>query len=165
MTRHRMSAAASITTAVTLFAAGQAGASKPERTLIPVEPFVIEDVCAFPVSVVPRGKDQVLTEFDDGRWTIHAHADPTLTNLSTGRSRVYRLRYVAAGTADGTRGTVSGQFNFALAPGDAGPSGIDPDGALLHFVGHLDLTTDPDTFLITSFSWAGTVSDICTDLG
>ena len=164
MSSHRSITAVIAATAVTLLTAPQAGAGQPERTQIALDPFVIEDLCSFTVSVVPTGKDQVQTVFDDGRWTVHAHADPTLTNLSTGRSLVYRLRYVASGTADGSSGTVSGQFSFALAPGDVGPFGVDPDGSLLHFVGHLHVTSDPDTFAITSFSWGGTFSDICTDL-
>jgi len=158
------SCAAIVALAVTLTVVQTATASKPDRMLITPVPFVVSDVCAFDVGVVPDGKDQVLTVFDNGRTVVHTHSNPTVTNLSTEKSLVYKLRYTATTDAAGIVGSLSGQFNFLLFPGDEGPSGVEPDGAFLHIVGHLRYTLDPETFAITSFSVHGTVNDICADL-
>ena len=166
MTTGRISSSAAIVAlAVALAVAQTATASKPDRMLITPAPFVVSEVCAFDVGVVPDGKDQVLTVFDNGRAVVHTHANPTVTNLASRKSLVYRLRYTATTDAAGIVGNLSGQFNFLLFPGDEGPSGVDPDGAFLHIVGHLRYTLDPETFAITSFSVRGTVNDICADLG
>ena len=165
MTTGRISCSAAIIgMAVALGVAPTATASKPDRILITPVPFVATDVCAFDVGVVPNGKDQVLTVFDNGRTVVHTHANPTLTNLASRKSLVYRLRYTATTDAAGIVGNLSGQFNFLLFPGDEGPSGVDPDGAFLHIVGHLRYTLDPETSAITSFSVHGTVNDICAEL-
>ncbi len=161
------SSAAIIGLAVALAVAPTATASNPERTLITPSLIVVSEVCAFDVGVVPNGKDQVLTVFDNGRTVVHSHSNPTVTNLARGKSLVYSLREASSETADATGaivGTISGQFNFLLFPGDEGPSGVDPDGAFLHIVGHLRYTLDADTFAITSFSVDGTVNDICAEL-
>ncbi len=165
MTTGRSSSCAAIVAlAVTLTVAPTATASKPDRMLITPVPFVVSDVCAFDVGVVPDGKDQVLTVFDNGRTVVHTHSNPTVTILASGKSLVYKLRYTATTDAAGIVGSLSGQFNFLLFPGDQGPSGVEPDGAFLHIVGQLRYTLDPETFAVTSFSVHGTVNDICADL-
>ncbi|HEY5275234.1 MAG TPA: hypothetical protein VIK38_01640 [Coriobacteriia bacterium] len=165
MTIGRISSCAAIVALASALAVAQtAAAGKPVRTLITPTPFVVSDVCAFDVGVVPNGKDQVLTTFDSGRTVVHTNSSPTLTNLVSGKSLVYRLRYIATADPAGIVGSLSGQFNFLLFPGDVGPSGVVPDGAFLHIVGHLRYTLDPETFAVTSFSVRGTVTDICADL-
>ena len=110
-----------------------------------------------------------MTIFDSGRLTFHTHGAPTLTNLATGESQAYRLRYVFQETFDADAnqliGRLSGRFNFVIFPGDVGPSGeVDEDGGFVSIVGHLRYTMDPDTFALTSFAASGTVNDICAQL-
>ena len=161
--------AAFAASAVALVAAPAAGAQKPYEEAIQLEDQVLPG-CASDVGLEPAADGrEYLRIFAGGRFTVHSHARPTLTNLETGDSSTYRLRYQFQETIDPdtgeARGQISGRSLWLIAPGDVGPSGeVDMDGGIVHVVGQLRYVGDPETFAITSLTVAGTVTDVCTAL-
>jgi hypothetical protein len=151
-----------VVTALALVAVPTATATQPYTEPIDLEPHVFSD-CGYDIGFEPDGTDYMRI-FDSGRFTVHSHGSPTLTNLETGESKTYRLRYQFQDTGDG-HGQISGRFLFVILPGDVGPSGeVDPDGGLVHIVGRLELVADPETFAITSFQVSGRLTDVCAAL-
>ena len=165
---NRKLAAAFVASALALAIAPAAGAHQPFREPIDVESQILP-ACSFDVLVTPDARREILTIFDSGRLTIHTNGRPTLTNMETGDSKTYRLRYIYQQTVDPETGEILGQVTgrslFFIAPGDVGPSGeVDPDGGMVQIVGELRTVMDPDTFAITSFTTRGIVTDLCADL-
>jgi hypothetical protein len=146
--------------------------AKPVRTVITLEPSVIPAGfgCAFGVAVLPNGPNGVprvtVTDFSDGRTVTQVNADPTLTNLDTGTSIVHGSRFTETDTYDPETNDIfsvaSGTLLLNLYPGDQGPFGeVGENGALFAVVGTNQLTFDLDTGQVTSFSYVGTVTDVC----
>ena len=153
---------ACVVTALALVAVPAASATQPYTEPIDLDPQVISE-CGYDIGFEPKGTEYMRI-FDSGRFTVHSHGSPTLTNLETGESKTYRLRYQFQDTGDG-HGEISGRFLFTILPGDVGPSGeVDPDGGIVHIVGRLDMVADPDTFAITSFQVSGRLTDVCAAL-
>jgi hypothetical protein len=164
---NRKITAALVATAIGLVTAPAAGADQPYREPIELTGGILPG-CAFDVQITPDGTES-LTIFDSGRVAVHAHNAPTLTNVDTGKSEVYRLRYLFQETYDADAnqliGRLSGRFVFVILPGDVGPSGeVDEDGGLVNIVGRVRYTMDPDTFALTSFTVRGTMTDVCAEL-
>jgi hypothetical protein len=164
---NRKLTAALVATTVALVMAPAGSAHQPYREPIELTEGIVPG-CPFDVLRTPNGSEN-LTVFDSGRLTVRTHGTPTLTNVETGESEVYRLRYLFQETFDAEAnqliGRLSGRFNFVIFPGDVGPSGeIDEDGGLVSIVGHLRYTMDPDTFALTSFALSGTMTDVCAQL-
>jgi hypothetical protein len=147
-----------------------AHAAKPTRTVIPAQGF--EDPpglsCPFGVAGQPDVRaHHVITEFSDGRVLDFGYGNPTLTNLETGASISQKLRFTSRqvydADANDLRAEISGRFWVFLLEGDQGPFGVvgESNAFLLH-VGRVGLTFDFDTGLVTSFSWAGTITDVCS---
>jgi hypothetical protein len=143
-------------------------AAKPVRTVITLGTTVIPAGfgCAFDVGVL-HTSDWRITEFSDGRTVAHVNEDATLTNLDTGTSYVQRARFTETDTYDPVSNDVliaqSGLFAADFFPGDQGPFGaVGDNGAIFAFVGQIKATLDLDTNQVTSFSYAGTVTeDVC----
>jgi hypothetical protein len=146
--------------------------AKPVRTVTTPGPFVIPAGfgCAFDVGITPNGPNGAprvtVTEFSDGRTVTVDRADPTLTNLDTGTSYFQRSAFAETDTYDPETNTIldvtSGRWFENFFPGDQGPFGeVGENGALFAVVGHAQLTVDLDTGRITSFSYVGTVTDLC----
>jgi hypothetical protein len=146
--------------------------AKPVRTVTTPGPGVFPAGfgCAFDVGILPNGPNGAprvtVTEFSDGRTVTVVNADPKLTNLDTGTSYVHRSTFTATDTYDPETNTIlevaSGRSLLNLFPGDQGPFGeVGENGALFAMVGHSQLTFDLDTGQITSFSYVGTVTDVC----
>ena len=138
----------------------------PEPVLIPAG-----FGCAFDVlrEVSPDFSFQIFTDFSDGRSTVVGHGNLTLTNLDTGTSYEQKSRYQFTDVYDEATNTAfsdgGGRYYFNFYPGDQGPFGeVGENGALYLFVGSNSLTFDLDTELITSFSYTGTVTDLCAIL-
>jgi hypothetical protein len=147
-------------------------AAKPVRTMTTPGPFVLPAGfgCTFDVGVLPGGPNGVprvtVTEFSDGRTVTVANAEPTLTNLDTGTSYVHRSAFTETDTYDPETNTIlgvsSGRAVLFLGPGDQGPFGeVGGNGALFAVVGRSQFTVDLDTGQVTSFSYVGTVTDLC----
>jgi len=154
----------------TLIAVPAGLGAKPVRTVYPgPEPHVVPAGlgCPFDVLFAPVGWHSI-TEFSDGRTVTHGHGDITLTNLETGTSYRQYSRYDVTDTfTDATtlQEVVNGRIVVQFFPGDIGPFGeVGENGALMAFVGTLTLTLDLDTFAYTSFSYQGTVTDLCAIL-
>ncbi|QSZ51416.1 hypothetical protein EU811_22095 [Arthrobacter sp. TS-15] len=110
-----------------------------------------------------------ITEFADGRIVTHDIADPTLTNVDTGKSVVHRSRFHATDWPSSVEGDIvfetSGQLFMTLFPGDQGPYGlVEYPGLLLSVNGHTRVTMESSTFVYTSFSLNGTATDLCAAL-
>jgi hypothetical protein len=157
-------------TGAALIAAPAGVAAKPSRTVLPVpDPFVIPAGlgCSFDVGVAPIGS-QAITEFDDGHIARTANADITMTNLEGTSSYVQRSNYHLTETypdANTVLLEVSGRIFIQFFPGDVGPFGeVGEPGAMYAFVGTVSATIDLDTELYTSFSYEGTVTDLCAAL-
>jgi hypothetical protein len=149
--------------AVALIAAPTAYAEKPVRTVIsPLPPISIPAGlgCSFPISGEPDPRArQTILEFSNGETRILGHANATLTNLDSGASILWRSRYRQ------TANSGTGRFFFLFFPGDQGPFGlVGEPGALLGLIGHFELTADPDTGVITSFTLNGQATDLCAVL-
>jgi hypothetical protein len=153
--------------AAALVAVPTALGGKPVRAVITPGPGVFPAGfgCAFDVGVLPNSPTRI-TQFSDGRTVTQVNAEPTFTNLDTGESFVNRTRFTATETYDPVSNDIldvgSGRFVLEFFPGDQGPYGvIGNDGGLFVFAGTATLTFDLDTGQITSFSYAGTVTDLC----
>ena len=144
-------------------------AAKPTRTVIVPEPILIPAGfgCPFDVGGEPDDKArQTITEFSDGRVQTIGRANPTLTNLDTGKSIVHHSSYKLTQTynsdTDEVVLSISGKFFITLYPGDQGPFGVvGENGALLSITGNQYLTLDPETEVITSYSLDGQATDLC----
>jgi hypothetical protein len=153
-----------------LVAAPMSVAASPVRIVITPGPFVFPAGfgCAFDVGVLPNSPTKI-TEFSDGRTVTQVTAEPTLTNLDTGTSYIQRRRFTGTDTIDPETNvdfsTTNGRFLVNFFPGDRGPFGVvGENGALLVFVGNVHPTADLNTGQITSFSYVGTVTDVCAIL-
>ena len=161
--------AAVAASAVALVAAPAAGAQKPYQEPIQLEDQVLPG-CGFDVGLEADADGrEYMRIFAGGRFTVHSHARPTLTNLDTGDSVTYRLRYQFQETVDPDTGDALGQISgrslWLIVPGDVGPSGeVDMDGGIVHIVGRLRYVADPETFAITSLTVQGRVTDVCAAL-
>ena len=154
-----------VTCAASLVVAQAATAQKPYREPLETGPGVL-DACGYDIGIEPGGGKEFLTIYDSGRLTIHARLRPTLTNVETGFTKVFRLSYLFSETFDEDANQIEGQITgrslFAILPGDVGLSGEpDPDGGLIYVVGRLTYAMDPETGAITSLNVSGTVTDIC----
>jgi hypothetical protein len=135
---------------------------EPESVVIPAG-----TGCAFDVLEELDEKSGLrLTEYSDGRLHILAHGNIVLTNLDTERSIDWKNRWSAWETFDPETNSVvweaSGRLIFSFFPGDQGPFGtVGENGALFGFVGHVEMTWDADTGVITSFSLNGQAIDLC----
>ena len=155
-----------------VFPASAAEGAKPTRTVITVPgPFVIPagQGCTFPVAAEAEVVRVTITEFADGRIVTHDIADPTLTNVDTGKSLVHRSRFSATDWPSSVEGEIvfetSGQLFMTVFPGDQGPYGlVEYPGLLLSVNGHTRVTMDSSTFVYTSFSLNGTATDLCAAL-
>ena len=141
--------------------------AKPVRTVFHgQEPYVIPAGvgCPFDVRNAPVGWFSI-TEFSDGRTVTYGHGDVTMTNLETGTSYFRKSRFVVTDTfTDATtlQEVIDGRVNIQFFPGDQGPFGeIGENGGWFAFVGTVTLTLDLDTLAYTSFSYQGTVTDLC----
>jgi hypothetical protein len=121
--------------------------------------------CPFDVGRVPNDVTRI-TEFSGGRTVFQVNAEPTLTNLETGTAYIQRSRFTATDTYDPDANDVlsvtSGRFIINFFPGDQGPFGkVGESGALFAFAGRVQTTFDLDTEIVISFSYEGTVTDLC----
>jgi len=119
--------------------------------------------CSFDVLASPEGKSYI-TEFDDRRMVI-SNAYVTFTNLDSGTTYVQHSTYKVTETlldADRLGIVADGRIFFQLYPGDSGPFGtVGGDGALYLMEGTSTSTLDLGTFILTSFSFKGTATDLC----
>lgn len=159
-----------IVVALALIAAPTALGGKPIRSVVPfTEPiFLPAGVgCAFPVRGQPgEGSRAMITEFNDGRTQTIDWAQANLTNLDTGKTILWRSRFLIKETIDPSTNelvsVLTGRHFGFLSPGDQGPSGeVGEPGVLLGVIGHLRVTTDLDTGVVTSFSLNGQTTDLC----
>ena len=127
--------------------------------------------CSFDVgrAIDPDSSFGIDTSFSDGRFTRVAHANVTFTNLDTGTSYFQKSRFQETDVYDEATNTVfseaSGRFYTQFYPGDQGPFGeVGENGALYLFDGSNSITFDPDTEVYASFSYTGTVTDLCAIL-
>lgn len=152
--------------------ASAAEGAKPTRTVLTVpEPFVIPagQGCTFAVAAEAEAVRVTTTEFADGRIVTQDIADPSLTNVDTGKSLVHRSRFHATERPSSVEGEIaietSGQLFLTVFPGDQGPYGlVEYPGLLLSVNGHTRVTMDSSTFVYTSFSLNGTATDLCAAL-
>jgi hypothetical protein len=153
---------------LSMVTAAPAAAEKPIRSLAEGQGFVSPagEICPFAVSGQPdEGAGYRITEFSDGRTVFHGQGYPTLTNLETGTSLVHHSKYTVTDTvleSGEIHEEISGQIFIALFEGDRGPVGVvGEDGALLGVNGHIVLTFDPETFVVTFFELNGSAIDLC----
>lgn len=124
--------------------------------------------CAFDVLVSAVGTT-TRTVFSDGRTVRVANAEITLTN-GADPEQTYLWTTNAHDTEtildDGSiQAVTNGRILYWFFPGDQGPFGVvGENGALFGFVGDVSATFDANTFQITSFSWAGTATELCAEL-
>jgi hypothetical protein len=99
-----------------------------------------------------------------------AWGDGTLTNLDTGATYFYRVRYLTTETFDPVTDTWlvehQGRRFINFYPGDQGPNGlVEEPGLYLAFSGSIQYTTsEAAAWLFTSFSYQGTYVDVCAEL-
>jgi hypothetical protein len=135
---------------------------RPEREpLPPSDPFVIEDICAFPVLLEELENRATITRFSDGREKITGTLKIRLTNLDEPtKSRVLNVSGPAhfVPTADGgvvLKGT--GRWLWFFAPGELGEG---TPGMMMLLSGHARLTISPEGDL--SFNViGGRARDVC----
>ena len=103
-----------------------AAAAGPTREVIPAGgPITIEDLCSFPVQIVPEGKTIRLTFYDKNRSILrvietYPGAKQTVTNLSTGKT--IRIVITGPGFFDDRRAVGTGLWSWFGHPltGEAG---------------------------------------------
>jgi hypothetical protein len=129
-----------------LAVAPAAMAQQPEREpLPPSDPFVIEDICAFPVLLEELVNRATLTRFPDGREKITGTLKIRLTNVDQpAKSRVFNISGPAhfLPTPDGgvvLKGT--GRWLWFFAPGELGEG---TPGMMILLSGHARLTISPE---------------------
>jgi hypothetical protein len=149
-------------TALALAVAPAAMGAPPEREpLPPSDPFVIEDVCAFPVYLEELVNRGTITRFSDGRETITGTLKIRLTNLDQpAKSRVLNISGPAhfVPTSDGgvvLKGT--GRWLWFFLPGELGEG---TPGMMILLSGQARLTISTEGEL--SFTVVGGRSqDVC----
>jgi hypothetical protein len=144
-------------------------AAKPTRTPLPLGTTELEagTACPFDVTITTLpGSTLTETVFSDGRVVITSQARERVTNVEEDKSIVLN----ASGTltieedADGNlHFTSTGHINFFFLPGDEGPFGTTGEnGGLFHVVGRATETLDLEQDRITSFSWSGQATELCS---
>lgn len=170
----RVSLIVAIVAAVTVWGTAlNAEGAKPTRTVtVPGQALIPPgEGCSFAVKAEANEDARVaVTAFTDGRVVTHDIANPTFTNLDTGKTLVHRSRFMFVEHPSSVEGQVafesSGQWFMTLLPGDQGPNGlVEYPGLLLSINGHVRITMDTSTFVYTSFSLNGTATDLCAALG
>jgi hypothetical protein len=118
----RKRTAALVATAAALLIAPAAGAHKPFQEPVELGAGLLNG-CSFGIAAQQAGREYVRI-FDSGRFTDHTHVAATLTNVTSGDSKVYRLRFLLRETADPETGQLigqmSGRFVWHVAPGESG---------------------------------------------
>jgi hypothetical protein len=159
---HRAASVGLAVVASALAVAPGALAQRPEREpLPPADPFVIEDVCAFPVYLEELVNRTKLTRFPDGREKITGALKIRLTNLDRpAKTRVFNISGPAhfLPTPDGgviLRGT--GRWLWFFAPGELGEG---TPGMMMLLSGQARLTISPEgdlSFTVVS----GRAQNVC----
>ena len=141
-----------------------ASADKPIREFTPIEDFVIEDVCAFPVEYNVLANKEFATTFSDGRQLITGKLKVRLTNLDD-PSKSLSVNISGPGVIRVSEEGVftlkaTGRWLFFFFPGDFGPG---EPGLMVVTTGRAILRIDADgTF---SFSHPrGTTRNVCAAL-
>ena len=139
--------------AATLGVASSASADKPERVPLVLEPFVLEDACAFPILIEPTANNEHLTFFPDGRIHINGKLFARLTNLDD-PDQVVELNISGPSflTPETERG--AGRGLLLLRPGEAGGPGM------ILVTGRVDVIRAANGF-ITNLTVRGTSTDVC----
>lgn len=149
-----------------------AASAMPTRTVTEPESFVIPPGfgCPFAVSVeYDEDSWSAITTFHDGVVMTVGNADITFTNLDTHTSVDHDTNAHVTQTFDPDTNTVqvvgNGSLYIGLLAGHQGPDGVvGESGALFSLTGYFELTIDPTNGAVTSFSYEGTVSDLCDQL-
>jgi len=150
-----------------------AGAAKPIREFFAAEPTLLAagSGCPFAVELRPtsEGATSTRTEFSDGTVVIKSNMRQTVTNLESGASLEVKDAGIVRETYDAAANDLhiefSGQTIFYFFPGDQGPFGeVGEHGGLYRVVGHVTETWDLDQDLITSFSFQGQATELCSQL-
>ncbi|MDP8956860.1 MAG: hypothetical protein M3N24_07885 [Actinomycetota bacterium] len=163
MTINRRASTGLAVIALALAVAPTAMGQRPEREpLPPSDPFVIEDICSFPVLLEELVNRATITRFSDGREKITGTLKIRLTNVDEPRkSRVFNISGPAhfRPTADGgvvLKGT--GRWLWFFVPGELGEG---TSGMMMLLSGHARLTISPEGEL--SFTVVGgRAQDVCT---
>jgi hypothetical protein len=141
-----------------------ASADKPTREFTPIEDFVVEDVCAFPVEYHVVANKEFATTFSDGRQLVTGKLKVRLTNLDD-PSKSLTVNISGPGVIRVSEDGVftlkaTGRWLFFFFPGDFGPG---EPGFMVVTTGRAVLQIDAEgTF---SFSHPrGTTRDVCTAL-
>jgi hypothetical protein len=170
--RRRQSLIVLVVAVLGLTAIPTAGAAKPIREYFAAEPTLLAagSGCPFAVELRPsEGATSTRTEFSDGTVVIKSNMRQTVTNLETGASLEVKDAGTVRETYDAAANDLhiefSGQTIFYFFPGDQGPFGeVGEDGGLYRVVGHVTETWDLDQDLITSFSFQGQATELCSQL-
>jgi hypothetical protein len=122
--------------------------------------------CAFDVQLSPEpGSNFSQKAFSDGRFVVTGSGRDRVTNLETGESVVLHTSGQARFTENGSEQGIElrGHNIIYLFPGDDGPFGtVDEPGALYFFKGRVSEILDLDANVITSFTWGGHVTELCS---
>jgi hypothetical protein len=156
---------------LSLLLSGPAFAGQPTRIdtsdlLIPGTYTADESGCGFAIDYYPvPGGQQKVTDFTSGVEVIHRNYNKTLTNPDTGKTWTTHVAFRDEGYVDANgvwNGHVSGRSLWSMYAGDAGPFGtVQAPGLGVLIVGDVWFTWDPATNSQTSFSYGGTITDVC----
>jgi hypothetical protein len=136
-----MARGAILAATLALVVAAPAAADQPTRTVVvagTATHYPAGTACDFDVTVYrPRGGWTAITDFTGGREASVNHVvERTITNDATGASFVEVTSSHEVDTFESglIRGTITGQFIFQFAPGDAGPDGAILDHLLALYI-------------------------------
>ncbi|MFO7572727.1 MAG: hypothetical protein R6W48_09045 [Gaiellaceae bacterium] len=143
-------------------------AAKPDKAPFEPEPIVLDAglACDFDVRLSPEpGNNFTEKLFSDGRFVVTGSGADRLTNLDNGKSIVLHTSGQATFTEAGSEQAieVQGHNVIYLFPGDEGPFGtVEEPGALYFFKGRVSEILDLNENIITSFTWSGHVTELCS---
>jgi hypothetical protein len=170
----RSARAAVIAVALALVVVAPAAAAQPTRTVFPktslVDHFGAGSGCPFDVTVYLKpGARTTITSFSDGSTVYEAHSmKRVITSDVTGKTFVENLVFHDVERTDPATGVLhgvtSGQQIQTFWPGDVGPYGIVQQESSYQIDGTAWWAWDPATGQQPSFSYRGTITDICAAL-
>ncbi len=170
----RTARGAVIALALALVVAAPAAAAQPTRTVFPITSLVQHygagSGCPFDVTVyLTPGARTTITSFSDGSTVYEAHSmKRVITSDVTSKTFVENLVFHDLERTDPATGVLhgvtSGQQIQTFWPGDVGPYGIVQQVSSYQIDGTAWWAWDPATGQQPSFSYTGTITDICAAL-